>query len=108
MLCRTPPLQLGYNHCAGAAWWYGRVGISEQVCCVRAALTVVASQSDQHNSLYKGSLPLSPSPIPPFLCFLAPAITLSITGGRPMRLERVCMSLVANWKAVFIARGILL
>ena len=40
--------------------------------------------------------------------FHAPTNALSVTGGRPMRLERACMSLLTNLKPVFIARSILL
>ena len=40
--------------------------------------------------------------------FHVPTNSLSVTGGRPMRLERACMSLLTNLKPVFIARSILL
>ena len=40
--------------------------------------------------------------------FHAPTNALSVTGGRPMRLERACMSLLTNLKPVFIARSIFL
>ena len=40
--------------------------------------------------------------------FQAPINSLSITGGRLMRLKKACMWLLTNLKPVFIARGILL
>ena len=54
------------------------------------------------------SLSLRFRPLSLFFFFHAPSNSLPITGGRLMRLESACMSLLTNLKPVFIARSILL